>query len=249
VAEIKTMKLGEASDAFAHGGNRLCFYHPEDRRKIIKVLRHDKLPQTKRRNQSFPRKLKPLTSFDDNIQEHKVYQQIENTVGQAAFQLIPRCYGFVDTDHGPGLVSELIVDGDGRVSLTLKQFVWQYGKTDALSAALDKFVHDWHGLGMPSRNLLLHNIVVQQQNNLPERLVAVDGLGWAGLVALLPIPRFFARHKALRKVNRLRDDIERLITKRENGEDWGVHGWLDEHSRLIPQVDQSSDHSKDSHSA
>lgn len=239
-----TVILGSVDNAFAHGGNRLCFYHPEDPRKIVKVLRRDKQPWQKRLSQPFPKTLKPLSSFNDNLQELKVYQQIDKKVGPEAYELIPHCYGLVDTDHGPGLVSELIVDGDDKVSLTLKQFLWQFGKTQPLLAALDHFSKRWAELCMPSRNLLLHNVVVQQQDEADYRLVVIDGLGWPGAVSLASISTIAARRQAQRKVARLANTIEQLLRRQAEGADWGVHGWLEEQDRLLPGTPLSTDNIK-----
>lgn len=219
--------LGLEAGAFARGGNRLCFVDPRDCSRCIKVLRRDRLPEKKRKASGFPRSLKPTRFFDDNWQELKVYQKIQQQVGEQAYELIPRCFGSVDTEYGSGVVTEMITDDTGLVSLSLKQVVWQQGKTPELMAVVDRFIERWQGLGMPSRNLLLHNIVVQYQHNVPQRLVVIDGLGWPDAIPLAYVSRFIARHKAGKKARRLYSAIDQLLANKANGASWGFHGWLE----------------------
>lgn len=228
---INLIKLGGLENAFTQGGNRLCFIDPTDPNRVIKTLRPDRSPAIKKANHGFPRNLKPSRYFDDNWQELRVYKRIASSIGEDAFEVIPRCFGMVDTDCGPGLVTELIKDDDGRVSLSLKQCVWQHGKDEKLMHAVDQFIQRWGELGMPSRNLLLHNIVVQYSASGPKRLLVIDGLGWPDLVPLAYFIPAMARRKAQRKSGRLLAIIDQLLEKKKSGQDWGFHGWLDEADR------------------
>jgi hypothetical protein len=219
--------------AFARGGNRVCFIDPRNHQHCIKVARADRAPAIKKSEKRFPASLKPLHSFDDNYEEFRVYQQIQSQIGDNAYQFIPRCFGFVETNLGPGLCSEIITDDDGKISLTLKQYLWQKGFTDELQVVVEKFQQQWGALGMPSRNLLLHNIVVQQRQDKIVRLVVIDGLGWPDLI---PFGYFFpliAKRKARRKAARLTEKIEELLEKQRSGGDWGYHGWMEDVQRTI----------------
>ncbi|MGV6808230.1 MAG: YrbL family protein, partial [bacterium] len=205
------VELPEISGAFARGGNRLCFVDPRDPAFCVKVARPDRVAAIKRSEKSFPKNLKSLKAFDDNLQEYSVYKKIDQYIGEPAFNLIPRHKGLVDTNYGNGFVTEMIKDLDDRISISLKQYVWQFGVTPELSAALQTFVKSWSELGMPSRNLLLHNIVVEQGRTNADcgmRLVVIDGLGWPDLI---PISYWFiglAQKKASRKVGRLLSAID-----------------------------------------
>lgn len=229
----KVIDLGTAENAFARGGNRLCFIDPDDRSRCIKVLRPDRSPAVRRAEKSFPKSLKPLHVFDDNLSEQQVYNTIDRVIGEPAYELVPRCFGFVDTNLGRGLCSELIRDENGLISISLKQYVWQNGVTDTLEAALKRFTSSWHKLGMPSRNLLLHNIVVEQSAAGIERLVVIDGLGWADFLPLAYYLPFMARHKAARKIKSLYKAIDYLQYKKEHDIEYGYHGWLEEQKRTL----------------
>jgi hypothetical protein len=155
------IELGGEHDAFARGGNRLCFVDPRNPERCIKTLRADRSPGAKRAAAPPIKRLKPLASFDDNRQEARVFQRIERRIGEAAFELIPRLHGFVPTSLGEGLCCDLVRDDDGRIAMSLKQYLWQHGRDRWVQQALQTFGERWGTLGMPSRRLLLHNIVVQ----------------------------------------------------------------------------------------
>ena len=130
-------------EPFARGGNRLCFVHPEDDLRCIKVRRPDFTLEDRRREKGFPKNLKPLASFDDNREEYLVMKQLRRTYGEPIFRHISRCFGFVDTDLGKGLVSELIRDHDGAISQTLKKYLWDHGLTEACQVAINDLCRFW----------------------------------------------------------------------------------------------------------
>lgn len=201
-------QLGDFANAFAGGDSRLCFVDPIDPGWCIKILRPDRQPAAKRSEQPWLKRLKPLQRFDENLQEIRVYQRMEQSIGQAAYRLVPRIEGLVPTNLGPGLRSELIRDDDQRISLTLQAYLACNGQNRALQAALAHFTRDWQALGMPSRRLLLHNIVVQQQARNPARIVVVDSLGWPDLIPVGYWIAPWARYRAARKLRHLASLID-----------------------------------------
>ncbi len=221
-----SIELGSADNAFSQGGNRLCFIHPEDPTRCIKLLREDRSPAIKRGETYFPKNLKPLKYFNDNLQEASVYRKIDQCVGEPAYELIPRCYGFVETNLGPGLCSDMIRDSDNLISITMKQYIWTYGKDARINGALQSFGERWAELGMPSRQLLLHNLVVRCVDSVPVQLYLIDGLGWPDLVPLAYWSKRLARKKAGRRVVSLHHAIDRLLHIKHNKQDYGPHGWL-----------------------
>ncbi|MFA7386690.1 MAG: YrbL family protein [Thiohalobacteraceae bacterium] len=212
---------------FARGGNRLCFVHPEDATKCIKVKRPDISLEEKRRKKGFPRNLKPLSSFDDNLEEQRVMSALSRRFGDAVFCNVSRCYGFVATDLGEGLVSELIRDGDGGISHSLKKYIWDEGYTPDCRKAVDRLSERWRTLGIPSRDLILHNLVVQRRaDGGIERIVAIDGLGDQGMVPVSWQPAWMRRYKAGRKIENMHERIASLLVDRDKGVFPGTHGLL-----------------------
>lgn len=203
---------------FAKGGNRLCFAHPEEEEVCIKVRRPDFTLEDLRRTKRFPKNLRPLTSFDDNLEEYQVLNRLHKKHGAQAFEHISKCYGFVDTSLGKGLLLELLRDYDSRISLTIKQHIMEYGISDAFNESLDIFCAFWESMVIPSRDLLIHNIVVQQFDpNQAPRLVVIDGLGYSGIIPERILPQGFFRKKAQRKILGLQKSIRDFSEKIKSG--------------------------------
>lgn len=225
------LRLGGPQAAFARGGNRLVFVHPRHPDRCVKVQRPDRSPRLKRAARHFPRNLRPLRHFDDNWQERRVYRRLQRHLDPRYLQLVARLYGPVDTDLGPGLCSELIRDDDGAISRTLKQYLWLLGETPALRQVLADFRQHWQRLGIASRALLLHNLVVQCRQGIPQRIVVIDGLGWPQGLFLAWWYKPLARHRAGRRLRHLDRAIHDLLDKREQDLPYGEHGWLTEEQR------------------
>lgn len=222
------MTIALASEApFARGGNRLCFVHPDDPNRCIKVQRPDFTLEERRRRKGFPKNLKPLTSFDDNLQEFGEMQSLDRLYREPLYQHVSRCFGFVDTDMGPGLVSELIRDDCGNISHTLKEYIWEHGHDDNCRQAVTSFAEHWLQLAVPSRDLLLHNLVAQRAaDGTIKRLVIIDGIGNPSWIPIWMWPRIFRVQKARRKLLNLQQRIQILLGQRGQDKFPGYHGRL-----------------------
>lgn len=203
---------------FARGGNRLCYVHPEKPDVCVKVRRPDFSIIDLRKKKGFPKSLKPLSSFDDNAEEFRVLSDFEKSIGAEVFAHICRCYGYQKTDMGLGLCVELVRDHDGRVSKTLKQVIWDDGYDEQLQQAVECLKAHWIRYAVPSRDLLLHNIVVQRSEKGIERLVVIDGLGASGILPSFLLPRWYCLLKARRKIENLDSRIQDLLASRATGE-------------------------------
>lgn len=216
--------------AFAKGGNRLCFVHPQYPDRCIKVRRPDFTLEDLRRKKGFPKSLLPLKYFDDNLEEYQVLSDLAERHGEAVFELLSRCYGFEETDLGPGLTLELIRDADGRISQTLKAQIWFEGFTPDCKAAVEDFCSRWQAMLIPSRDLLLHNLLVQKDaSGKVFRILAIDGLGSPNIIPFTWLPAPLRAAKVGRKLTNLQQRIEQLLAKKARGEDPGYHGMATAH--------------------
>ncbi len=212
---------------FARGGNRLCFVHPDDPSRCIKVRRPDFTLEDCRRKKGFPKNLRRLSAFDDNLEEFKVVQSLERQKGEVIFSHIYRCFGFVETDLGKGLVTELVRDEDGRISLSLKQYIWEYGYNKACQAAVRDLSLFWKQHLVPSRDLLTHNVLVQQgANGEIIRLVVIDGLGSPHPLPFDLFPGFYRLRYVSKKVNRFNGRIAEFVDKCRQGKQPSPLGML-----------------------
>lgn len=207
---------GEAP--FARGGNRLCFVDPGAPDRCIKVRRPEYSLADMRRKKGFPRNLRPLSSFDESLKESAVMRGLEARLGEAVFAVVSRNYGFVDTDMGQGLCLELIRNADGRISRSLMQYVWENGITPTLEQALARFEELWVPMLIPTRDVLLHNVVAQcdAQENIV-RLVVIDGLGASGPIPYDWLPRAWRLRRARKKMARFRALMTELAEVRKTG--------------------------------
>lgn len=215
---------------FAKGGNRLCFVHPKQSDHCIKVRRPDYTLEDMRRKKGFPKTLLPLSHFDDNREEHDVIEAIARHCGDEAFQHVSRCYGYVDTNYGKGLELELVRDADGRISQTLKAEIWHNDISASCQRAIEQFIDHWQALTIPSRDLLLHNILVQKdQAGEITRLVVVDGLGSPNIIPFWWLSKNARASKVARKLTNFRDRIQQLLDKKAQGVHPGNHGFATAH--------------------
>ncbi|NKI19145.1 hypothetical protein HCU74_17195 [Spongiibacter sp. KMU-166] len=221
----------KALEPFAAGGNRWCYIDPADAARCIKVRRPDFSIEERRRSKGFPKNLKPLSSFDDNLDEFRVMTALERYYDDGIFAHISRCYGYVDTDMGKGLSSELIRDNNGAVSLSLKQYLWEKDYDSQCQAAVATLCQHWLEYLVPSRDLILHNLVVQcdtdgEGRERIRRLVLIDGVGNAGLLPGHRTPAFMQRRKVQRKIDNLHQRIAELLDDKAQGRGPGMHGFL-----------------------
>lgn len=207
-----------AEQPFARGGNRLCFVDPRDANCCIKVRRPEFTLADLRRKKGFPHTLKPLWMLDESRHEFDLMQAIHRRLGAKAYTVLARNFGFVETDMGPGLCSELIRNTDGRIARSVMQIGWENGVTDDLLAAVDAFEQDWVELLIPTRDLLLHNVVAPcDADGRIQRLVLIDGLGYSGVIPFSLLPRSYKKHRARRKMAQFRQLLAKLSETRRSG--------------------------------
>lgn len=205
-------------EPFARGGNRLCFVDPRSPDRCVKVRRPEFSLADLRRKKGFPRNLRPLSWFDESLKEFATMRELEARLGEPLHAVVSRNYGFVDTDMGQGLCSELIRNADGRISRSVMQYVWENGLTPTLAAAVDRFEAAWVPMTIPTRDVLLHNVAVQcDAGGNVVRLVVIDGLGGSGPVPQHWLPRWFRLRRARRKMEKFRALIAELVEVRKTG--------------------------------
>jgi len=124
----------------------------------------------------------------------------------------------VDTDMGPGLESELVRNADGKIAFSLKQQLAEKGITPDLAEAIDQFCEFWETYGIPSRQLLPHNIVAQcDKLGKVARLVTIDGLGDPTVIPAQWLPRSWQRKRYRGKTEQLRARIGKFMQELKAG--------------------------------
>lgn len=141
------------------GGERDCFNHPLDSKKVIKILhKKDEI----HRNQ--------------NELEYRYLSFLE--ANKVPFTHISKCFGYVDTNLGQGLVFNKICNYSGEISISFRNMIMQglldYKTQDILIKEFKEYLF--------KNNILfvdcgLHNILVQEYEKNSYKLVIIDGLG------------------------------------------------------------------------
>ena len=183
---------------FAAGGNRKCFVHPEKPDRCLKVV-HPGLLEKIKKNQPWYKKLRPESSFDDNLREQEAYNQKSlKRNDQIAYKHLAKWYGMVETSIGMASETELIKNND-EIAQTLEDYLFTNGLTDEIKNSIEEF-QDWLRANLIlTKNLIPHNIVIKVERD-KMILKIVDGLGSK---AFFPLPRFsdfFAKRYVERRI-------------------------------------------------
>ncbi len=150
ILQITTQSIGE-------GQERICYVHPEDIDRVIKIQKGPSDKQT-RRELEFYHRLSRRKNTD--------YSQV------------PRYYGKVKTNLGDGFVTDLIRDYDGSISNSL---YWYFERGYPVSEffpyleELKQYLLD--NLIVFSVDLRRTNVLFQKTSAQQARLVVIDGLG------------------------------------------------------------------------
>jgi len=193
-------------DFFAAGGNRCCFTYPGRPELCIKVNRVDRSPAFKKAKAPLYKKFRSLHAFDENREESKVLSALAEIQPDEAGRLFPKCYGWVETPFGSGLQLTLFRDKDGCISATLEMELVRHGISTQLIDAVEAFKDQWRETAIPSRQLLLHNIVIRKDED-HWRLAVIDGLGSG---EALPLSKWFPKVRRKQIERRLVQFDERL---------------------------------------
>ncbi len=204
---IKPLSLSSRTP-FAKGGQRACYVDPADPLRTLKVLLPGHSPQEKREALSFPKNFRPLHYFDDNDEEYRNLRWIEQKWGHVP--LIPRLYGKVETDLGTAISTELFRDENGQISKTLEYYLWKEKEPKRCQQALEVFAEEWLQYAIPTRSLMLYNLVVVQEGDALN-IKLIDDFGLAEFIPFVKLSNRLRRAKVTRRVNTLFAKVDRLL--------------------------------------
>ena len=164
------------ANPFAVGGRRLCYVHPEEPGKCIKVLRVDE-HRTVRSVQKWGVLTRFRRAYDNNADEQRALKCLFRRIGPLAARHFPTSYGMVATDRGPGLVLDLIRDHDGGISRSVRELITIGLNVESLQTAYDEFAAFLLEHVVVTRSILDHNIAVQFRVDGSARMYLIDGIG------------------------------------------------------------------------
>jgi len=197
---------------FGIGGRRLCFTHPLDKTKCIKVLRQD----DQRTIRIAKRRIIPARfhrTYNNNLHEKYVLDNLYRTLGSKMGEHLPLSYGMIPTDLGPGLVLDLMRDIDGKISRSLRELMSTGHELHQFSEAFEEFGDFLEKNVILTRNLLDHNLVVKHLGGENWKMYLIDGLGDP---AWLPFASWFksvGRAKVRKRVQTAWPRFERFASQ------------------------------------
>ncbi len=200
-----TIDLSNAAP-FASGANRHCYRHPAKPNLCLKVLRPENI-EARFQRQPWPKKLLGRGRIDDNRQEQLAYQQaaIRHLMVEGKEELVwrhlPRLYVAEETTAGMANVSDLILDRKHKPAQTLESYLKENGFDPKIQNAVNEFCEWLISTSILTRNLLPHNLVVDDTKENP-RLVLVDGLGAPTFPTQLALIPAWRRRYISRRVKR-----------------------------------------------
>lgn len=153
------------SHYIGEGNYRICFAHPTDKNKVIKVPKHAKARYKDQNSRERHR--------DQNRIEYSFMKHFHGDASQLA-----RCYGWVRTNKGKGLVFDRIKNYDGTPSETLESAVKNNRLPLKTQQALFRELQQYD---FNNRVLLsdagMSNLMVQYTAPNQPQLVFIDGIG------------------------------------------------------------------------
>ena len=170
------------SEPVGSGQERVCYAHPDDDRLLVKVQKGSADKQTRR--------------------ELALYRRLARR-GMREFDHIPKFYGRVETNLGPGFVVDCIRDFDGELS---KSLWWHFTRGYPVNE-FEPYLEDLHRyllrrLVIFSVDMGRYNILFQKLSTERARLVVIDGLGDHTAIDWLDHIDYFARRKIRRRWRR-----------------------------------------------
>ena len=187
------------------GGNRICYLHPDDDNKILKVLSPEKLPEAKRKTAPLYKKFRTLNSFDDNLKELKAFKNLAQR-GEGVWRHFPKCFGMMETDLGDAICLELIRSGDGSLAPTVNEYIRIHGLTGDLMKAMEDFFSFLRNNHIITRDLHGRNLILKKNGGF--RIYMIDGIGNSDFIPIANLSKTWAKHKINRNVDKLKNRLQ-----------------------------------------
>ena len=186
---------------FAEGGNRICFVHPNNSDRCLKVI-HKGLLEKIKKNKPWYKKFRSLESFDDNLRERDGYnQKALKKNDPEVWKHLAIWYGMKETSIGMASETELIRNGD-EIAETLESYLSKNGLTIEIKNAIKDFQSWLREHLVLTKNLLPHNLVLKKENN-KIIIKIIDGIGSHAFIPLPVLFRFFAKRYVEKRIKLL----------------------------------------------
>lgn len=184
----------------ARGAGRLVFQHPDDETLLVKVVRPDGNIGASRAAwyKLAPREGKLI------VFQREMHEFLVATANATSGPLpIPRIYGLIDTDLGPGLLMEKLTGEGGALAPTLRSKLQHAGLTVDHERLLAALIEEVNRHRIVLVEFKVSNIVFVRDSDGAERLMLVDGFGDSSLVPIYSLSRIANRWRNMGKYRKL----------------------------------------------
>lgn len=142
----------------AKGGERECYIHPKDNSKVVKIIHR------KGKNN------------EQNQLEYKYTNFLKSK--NRSFEHITKCYGFVDTNLGKGLVFDRVLDYTNEQSKSFKEYVLNSSlPIDTEKKLIEELKNYIFSNDILFIDVDLSNLFCKEYEKGKYKLIIIDGLG------------------------------------------------------------------------
>lgn len=142
----------------AKGGERECYIHPKDNSKVVKIIHR------KGKNN------------EQNQLEYKYTNFLK--AKNRSFEHITKCYGFVDTNLGKGLVFDRVLDYTNEQSKSFKEYVLNSSlPIDTEKKLIEELKNYIFSNDILFIDVDLSNLFCKEYEKGKYKLIIIDGLG------------------------------------------------------------------------
>ncbi|RVU84583.1 hypothetical protein EOL70_09990 [Leucothrix sargassi] len=173
------------------GKERVCYTHPQDDTKVVKVVYADVTKQMDR--------------------EIAVYEQLGSRA-DISYDHIPRYYQTVETDQGQGYVFDVVTNSDGTTAKPLHWYLQNGARLSDFSEQLNTLRAYFlkHAIVFCNDMSYDGNIIVRERSDGSKKLMVIDGLGDVSFIQWPNRFDVFARRKITRRWERLMQRLNKF---------------------------------------
>ena len=181
------------SDIVGKGLHRECHTHPEDNNLCIKIAVNENIKETQR--------------------EQKYYLFLKKR--GICWDMLPKFYGNIETNMGPGAVFDMIRNRDGSISKTLEYYLVSNQEADRCYDGLSNAFYSLKNYLLSEQIITMtikpKNLLYQEQDNNKGKdkgaLYIVDNIGNSDYIPICNYSRWFNNKKTQRKWQRFENSI------------------------------------------
>jgi len=174
-------------DFVGKGNERVCYVHPDDKNKAIKVSYEQNQGRSKQTDL-----------------ETKTYNQLLKKE-KMSWKHLPKYYGKVQTNMGEGFVVELVRDFDGEVSKSFAYYLNQNG-VEKYAQELADYKEYFLEYGVIFNfGMMPKNILLRRSSETSSELVLIDGLGDVSHFTILNGFKWFSSRRISRRWDKFAD--------------------------------------------